>query len=139
MTTTNTDLVLYQPHAFLVFKKGIDAFNKQAYFDFHEILEPLWIESKHSHEKAFLQGLIQIGVAYYKLDQDANFIGARNKFKKGLTQLTPLTTQAPFCEWIDLACLLKQAQVDFNTLVHNGESAFLPWDSTQFPQLKTRF
>ncbi len=121
-----------------MFKKGIDAFNDQAYFDFHEILEPLWIESQNTDEKAFLQGLIQIGVAYYKLDQDANFIGARNKFKKGLTQLTPLKTRPPFCDWLDLATLLQHAQQDFDTLQRNGEAGFTPWDNTSFPQLKIK-
>lgn len=60
-------------------------FNRKKYFEAHEILEPLWIQSKGKN-KIFYQGLIQISVAQHHL-QNNNKIGAKNLFLKARKKL----------------------------------------------------
>ena len=50
---------------------AIDLFNKQYYWEVHEVLEKLWIETgKHTQEGIFLKGIIQLSVALLKKIQN---------------------------------------------------------------------
>ena len=68
-----------------LFKKGIDSFNSQRYYDAHEFWEELW--SEHLLKDAlFVQGLIQASVAYFHIT-NFNLKGSRNLFNKSLPKL----------------------------------------------------
>ena len=46
----------------------IECFNRQAYFEAHDVLEELWLKT-HSGHRDFYKGLIQTAVAFLKLQQ----------------------------------------------------------------------
>ena len=47
-------------------RKGVLLFNHQLFFEVHEVLEAQWVKESGT-ERRFLQGLIQIAVAFYHL------------------------------------------------------------------------
>ncbi len=56
------------------YRRGIELFNQQHFYDAHEIWEDAWRESI-GHEKKFLQGLIQAAVALHH-HSTGNLVGA---------------------------------------------------------------
>lgn len=68
-------------------KKGVLLFNHQLFFEVHEVLEAQWLQET-GQEKIFLQGLIQIAVAFYHLE-NANLHGAQMLLQDGMAKLSP--------------------------------------------------
>ena len=68
-----------------LFRKGIQCFNNHSFYDAHEYLEELWSEY-HMKDRLFVQGLIQLAVAYYHITNH-NIKGARSLFNKCLSKL----------------------------------------------------
>ena len=68
-----------------LFIKGIDLFNKREFYDAHEYWEELWLEY-HLEDKKFIQGLIQLTVAYYHLST-GNSKGALSLLNKSLEKM----------------------------------------------------
>lgn len=66
---------------------GIECFNRQAYFESHEIWEALWNET-HGEAKQFYKGLIQAAVALYHLSR-SNVPGAQKLWAKSQEHLAP--------------------------------------------------
>jgi len=56
------------------FQEGIELFNRGRFFDCHEALEEVWLEFSGDRKK-FLQGLIQLTVAFHHLGS-GNLVGA---------------------------------------------------------------
>jgi predicted metal-dependent hydrolase len=48
------------------FRQGVEAFNQQRFYECHDLLESIWMESPEA-EKKFYQGILQIAVACYHL------------------------------------------------------------------------
>lgn len=65
-------------------RKGVLLFNSHLFFEVHEVLEPQWLTRK-GREKEFLQGLIQIAVAFHHLERE-NVEGARSLLGEGLSK-----------------------------------------------------
>jgi predicted metal-dependent hydrolase len=65
--------------------RGIEEFNKQFFFEAHDTLEDLW-HGIRGHDRLFVQGLIQVSVAFYHLFNQ-NYRGATSQFSKGLEKL----------------------------------------------------
>ena len=68
-----------------LFRDAINTFNAQRFYDAHEILEELWAKHKIS-DRIFIQGLIQVAVAFYHLKNN-NLNGARSMLKKALKKI----------------------------------------------------
>ena len=83
------------------FSRAIGEFNAGRYFECHDILEALWIESS-GEEKRFLQGMIQISVGYYHYF-NGNPSGALSQWGKGTEKLSVFT---PARSGIDVGTLL---------------------------------
>ena len=47
-----------------ILKLGIGCFNRQEFFDCHEVLEEVWL-AEPPEEKPFYQGLIQVAAAFH--------------------------------------------------------------------------
>jgi predicted metal-dependent hydrolase len=86
-------------------RHGIELFYKKEYFLCHEVLEKLWFKQKKP-EKEFTQGLIQIAVAYYHL-QNGNNLGAGKLFMKGLNRLNQFR---PTYLFVDVEQIVLDAQ-----------------------------
>jgi len=118
------------------FAEGIAAFNRRRFFECHEILEPLWLNACRAEEKAFYQGLIQLAVVGYKIHTEPNFVGARNKMRKALKQLTPLCGQSPWTQWIDLDQLVSDSAALEARLLSLGAAGFHTLDTNLFPRIE---
>ena len=59
----------------------------QLFFEFHEILEDVWMDWR-GPERPFLQGLIQLGVAFYHIQRN-NYRGAMSMFRNGWAKVSP--------------------------------------------------
>jgi uncharacterized protein len=64
-----------QANYHLLYLRGIDHFNRQDYFESHEVWEDLWIEETGS-ARQFYKGLIQAAVALHHLNH-GNTHGAK--------------------------------------------------------------
>jgi hypothetical protein len=85
------------------FGEGIRLFNSQKFFECHEALEALWLESA-GEEKLFLHGLIQVAAAFHH-QQRGNRAGARSLLEKGWKKLVGF---GPRRRGIDLVGLRSQ-------------------------------
>lgn len=92
-------------HKSMRYLYAIDLFNNKYFWEVHEVLEKLWLETgKDSPEGTFLKGLIQLAVALLKKIADN---------KRGLTRLTEkaipkLNTQTGIYLGIDIDSFMKQ-------------------------------
>lgn len=57
------------------------------FFEFHELLEGVWMDWR-GPERRFLQGLIQLGVAFYQIQRN-NYRGAMSMFRNGWSKVAP--------------------------------------------------
>ncbi len=58
------------------YRHGLELFNRQEFFDAHEVLEDVWREAP-GPEKKFLQGLIQVAVGLHHFST-GNRVGAQS-------------------------------------------------------------
>jgi hypothetical protein len=68
-------------------RKGVLLFNHHLFFEVHEVLEAQWIKES-GEERRFLQGLIQIAVAFYHLSNH-NLRGALSLLHDGVEKISP--------------------------------------------------
>ena len=83
------------------FQEGIALFNRGQFFDCHEALEEVWLQS-YGDRKKFLQGLIQVAVALHHL-RNGNLAGARRLLAAAVEKLSG---PVPDSETIDVDALL---------------------------------
>jgi predicted metal-dependent hydrolase len=69
----------------LQYSRGITLFNQASFFACHEALEDAWRDAPES-ERKFLQGLIQIAVAFHHYSK-GNSTGARSLLARALQNL----------------------------------------------------
>jgi len=87
---------------------AIDLFNHQYYWEVHEVMEKLWLETdKNSPEGIFLKGIIQLSVALLKNIQ-SNSIGTLRLTKKALPKLR---SQQDVYLGIDIEPFIEQFQL----------------------------
>lgn len=66
-------------------EKGIREFNSGAFYACHDTLEAVWMEAE-TNEKPFYQGILQIAVAFYHL-QNLNWRGGAILLGEGINRL----------------------------------------------------
>jgi predicted metal-dependent hydrolase len=67
------------------YRRGISLFNQRNFFDAHEVWEDVWREST-GPEKKFLQGLIQVAVAFHH-HSTGNLVGAQSLLERARRNL----------------------------------------------------
>jgi predicted metal-dependent hydrolase len=67
------------------FQRGIAEFNREQFFECHDTLEELWMETG-GRDRLFLQGLIQASVGLYHFF-NGNYKGASSQMTKALGKL----------------------------------------------------
>ncbi len=114
-------------------KKGVDEFNRQAFYDCHDTLEAIWMTAETA-EKPFYQGILQIAVAFYHLG-NRNWRGGAILLGEGITRLRRFE---PIYENIQVDSLVDQA-VDWLTLVQSagpeGLEALMVNAPNELPQI----
>jgi predicted metal-dependent hydrolase len=83
-----------------------DCFNRQLYFEAHEVLEELWLPQRHGPNGPFYKGLIQLAGAFVHL-QKRRLGPASALFKLAQTNLQPYL---PLHEALDLLQVLALIQ-----------------------------
>lgn len=68
-----------------LFKRGVELFNAEEFFDCHEVLEEIWTHSQQP-DRWFLQALIHFAVGFYHHGR-GNRIGAARQLGKGLRKI----------------------------------------------------
>ena len=68
-----------------LFQRGIEEFNRQYFFEAHDLWEELWMETTGG-DRLFYQGMIQTAVGFYHLS-NGNYKGACSQFGKALAKL----------------------------------------------------
>jgi hypothetical protein len=73
------------------YQRGIQLFNQRHFFDAHEIWEDVWRET-NGPEKRFLQGLIQVAVAFHH-HSTGNLAGACSLLERARKNLVAYPEQ----------------------------------------------
>jgi len=97
-----------------LFRKGIEEFNTQCFFEAHDSWEELWRETS-GPERLFYQGLIQTAVGLYHLG-NGNARGAKSQLGKALDKLE---RYLPTYHGIDTARLAGEVRA---CLLHTGSA-----------------
>ncbi|MEO1592612.1 MAG: DUF309 domain-containing protein [Cyanobacteria bacterium J06632_22] len=84
---------------------GIEQFNQGDYYDCHDTMEAIWMSASTS-EKPFYQGILQIAVGLYHL-QNHNWRGAAILLGEGSSRLLPFE---PAYQRTNVSDLIDQAQ-----------------------------
>ena len=97
---------------------GVEQFNRGDYYDCHDTLEALWMAAS-TVEKPFYQGILQIAVGLYHL-QNHNWRGAAILLGEGSSRLLPFE---PTYEQIDVTDLIDQTADWLTALQQSGPEA----------------
>ena len=105
------------------FEEGIELFNRGRFFDCHEALEEVWLEFSGDRKK-FLQGLIQLTVAFHHL-RNGNRVGAGRLLAAAIGKLA---LDSPERALIDVDALLIAVRplAEQITAGESAEKASLP-------------
>ena len=117
------------------FSEAFLLFNRGDFFECHEVLEDLWQPLSPGPEKTFLQGLLQVGVAFHHW-KNGNLTGARNLLTSGLAKLQTVHGNPAYQPPIPLEKLLIACHTLLETLTtsHHLPEQPLP----EFPCLTCR-
>ncbi len=94
---------------------GVEQFNQRSFYLCHDILEALWMQANQP-QKAFYQGLLQIAVAFYHLE-NANWQGTVTLLGAGIYRLGPYQ---PVYSGVDVKALVHQSLIILSELQHQG-------------------
>ncbi len=101
----------------------IRLFNSKDFFEAHEVLEDLWIETE-GERKDFYKGLIQCAVAFIHLER-GNYRGAKKLYRTSCGYLNRYPGEQ---EGINIDQLLLEFQDFFDTIVSEAEERGIPMD-----------
>ncbi|MBI2192611.1 MAG: DUF309 domain-containing protein [Planctomycetes bacterium] len=103
---------------------GVRHFNRQEFYEAHEVWEDRWHEEK-GPEKAFLQGLIQAAVAFYKL-QSGNPRGLHKMLLKSVRNLRPFGPESHGVRLDRLLADLERWDESARSMARTGRHDFAP-------------
>jgi predicted metal-dependent hydrolase len=109
--------------------KGVEEFNRGAYYLCHETLEELW-RQETKPVRGLYKGILQIGVALYHL-QRGNRRGALRLLKSGMDHVRPF---APSCHGINISALLDETETIHRIL--DSSSLDGPLDERLTPHIR---
>lgn len=99
---------------------GIRLFNEGEFFEAHEVLEDAW-RATPREDKAFLQGLVQLAVAFHHFST-GNTVGAASVLKKGKCNLE---NYPGLYQGVELASLLNELS-EWQQSLANGHTPGRP-------------
>ena len=112
-------------------RRGIDQFNRGAWFEQHETLEELW-RAERREVRGLYQGILQVGVAMHHL-RNRNYHGAVYMLRRGALHLRPFT---PRCQSVDVADLLVQAARILAAVERLGRTGLERFDQALAPRVR---
>lgn len=112
-------------------RKGIVLFNHRLFFEVHEVLEAQWSQET-GEEKQFLQGLIQIAVAFYHLE-NRNLRGALSLLQDGIEKIA---SYRPAFLGVELQEFFPQVETCRTELERLGEKGLEQFRNETIPQMQ---
>ncbi len=125
------------------FWTGVEQFNQKQFYACHDTLEALWLDAGQP-QKTFYQGILQIAVALYHLDNH-NWLGSAILLGEGISRLHPYQ---PNYAGINVTLLLQQSS-QLLTVIQQlgpdkvaevvaqlGQSPELAQDNCRLPEIK---
>lgn len=106
-------------------------FNHHLFFEVHEVLEAQWRE-EHDPARLFLQGLIQVAVAFHHLER-RNFRGAVALLHDGLEKIMPAR---PAFLGVELQEFVARLIACHSELQRLGSEHYDQFQSTRIPRLQ---
>ncbi len=128
MTPTSERTVCCRQPLHELAQQGLDLFNRQEFFDAHELLEEAWRLEPGPCRRLY-QGILQLGVAFYHIQQK-NSLGALKVLKRAETKFAFLPNP---CQGIDVIRLRIACQ-EFIDALETRDSQALPPFPTIIPQ-----
>jgi hypothetical protein len=110
--------------------EGLRLFNQREFFECHEVIEQAWNEET-APVRLMFQGILQLGVACYHI-QNKNWRGAMKLIERGLPKIERF---GPACMGLDLAELIRAAEIIRAELVRLGPTWPGEFDSSLFPTI----
>ncbi len=114
-------------------KKAALLFNRHLFFEVHEVLEIQW-RRESGDTRRFLQGLIQIAVAFYHLER-RNFRGAVALLQDGLEKITPYR---PAFLGVELQEFVVRLTACYDEVHRLGPDKIDQFQSAMIPRLQSR-
>jgi hypothetical protein len=105
-------------------RKGLLLFNHHLFFEVHEVLEAQWMKET-GEERRFLQGLIQIAVAFYHAGNN-NLRGALSLLHDGAEKITLYQPAFLGVELREFLAALEACRAELARLGPEGVSRFQP-------------
>ncbi len=109
--------------------EGIQLFNKREFYACHDAIERVWVDEP-GDVRLMYQGLLQIGVAFYHVQQ-GNRRGMVKMMARGKGKLLPFL---PACQGIDLESLLADVERCEAELRDHGPETMMEFD--HFPTIR---
>jgi hypothetical protein len=104
-------------------QRGLEEFNRGAYFEAHESLETAW-KAEDSPGREVYQAVLQVAVAYLQIER-GNFNGAAKMFLRLRQWIDPLPDA---CRGIDIARLRAEAQTAYQAMIALGPEHIADFD-----------
>lgn len=114
------------------FRKGIECFNKEEFYECHDILEDVWYDVR-GRSRRFYQGLIHLAVGFYHIIERKNTKGALSQLNKGIDKLSDYK---PSFQGVELEALIENTGkcIEEIRLIQAGDiKKFKP---SKIPQIK---
>lgn len=102
---------------------GLESFNRQEYFEAHELLEEAW-NADHSPGRELYRAILQIAVAYLQIER-GNYNGAIKMFLRVRQWIDPLPDQ---CRGVNIMKLRLDAQEVYQMLQTLGKERISEFD-----------
>lgn len=113
------------------FLEYVELFNERCFYDSHEALEDLWLDS-HGENRFFYQGLIHLAAAFHHLAR-RNMEGFETRLRSARAHLSGYPE---LYEGIDLRLVRGSIAVWLERLAAREAGKALPYDEEQVPVLK---
>jgi predicted metal-dependent hydrolase len=113
------------------FLKGIEEFNRQFFFEAHDLWEEIWVETVGDH-RLFYQGMIQSAVGFYHLS-NGNLKGACSQFGKALSKLELYLPEYHGIDTQSLVKALVDCKLDAEEMRNGTRTAF---ETRKIPQIQ---
>lgn len=117
-----------------MWRQAVDLFNRERFFECHEVLEDLWRPLEAGPHKLFLQGLLQVGVGFHHLRQD-NFRGAKNLLAAGIEKLERVAADPGYQAPVALPPLIAKSQTALETVCSLGPDRLKDFSGSLIPKL----
>lgn len=110
--------------------KGIEEFNRGAFFECHEYLEDAW-RAESGRVRYLYQGILQVGVGFYH-QQNGNYKGAVSLLRSGIDRLGEFE---PETSGVDVASLIRDSERCLAELEMLGRERVRDLDKSLIPEI----